>query len=100
MHLGVTTGAELARPMLRLGERSDGAVSADGKVAGCYLHGLFTSDAFRAGFLSRLGVAASGFGYEAMVEATLDKLADHLEASLDLDALLAAARPPILTKAA
>jgi hypothetical protein len=38
--------------------------------------------------------------YEAMVDATLDKLADHLEASLDLDALLDAARPPRLIKAA
>jgi hypothetical protein len=35
-----------------------------------------------------------------MVDATLDKLADHLESSLDLDAILAAARPPRLTRAA
>jgi adenosylcobyric acid synthase len=100
MHLGLTTGTGLGKPMLWLGERADGAISADGKVAGCYLHGLFASDAFRAAFLSRLGAAASGFGYEAMVDATLDRLADHLEASLDLDALLAAARPPRLVRAA
>ena len=100
MHLGVTRGAGLTRPMLRLGDRTDGAVSADGRVAGCYLHGLFASDAFRRAFLSRLGAAPSGLAYEAMVDATLDKLADHLEASLDLDALLAAARPPHLIKAA
>ena len=99
MHLGVTSGAGLTRPMLRLGDRTDGAVSADGRVAGCYLHGLFASDAFRRAFLSRLGAAPSGLAYEAMVDATLDKLADHLEASLDLDALLAAARPPHLIKA-
>jgi hypothetical protein len=34
-----------------------------------------------------------------MVDATLDRLADHLEASLDLDALLAAARPPRFVRA-
>jgi adenosylcobyric acid synthase len=100
MHLGVTTGTDLVRPMLRLGGRPDGAVSADGKIAGCYLHGLFASDLFRRDFLARLGAAPSDLNYEAAVDTTLDKLADHLEASLNIDALLAAARPPYLTKAA
>jgi adenosylcobyric acid synthase len=100
MHLGNTTGAGLARPMLRLGGRPDGAISADGKVAGCYLHGLFAGDQFRRAFLARLGAAPSTLAYEASIDATLDRLADHLEASLDLDAILAAARPPRLTRAA
>jgi len=100
IHLGVTTGAGVARPMLRLGGRTDGAVSADGRVAGCYLHGLFAGDAFRGAFLLRLGGASNGLAYEAMVDATLNKLADHLAASLDLQALLAAARPLRLVKAA
>ncbi len=93
MHMGTTTGAGLARPMLRLGERPDGAVSADGRVMGCYLHGLFAADAFRHGFLSRLrGRAVGGIAFEAEVERVLDGLADHLETHLDLDALLAVAR--------
>jgi adenosylcobyric acid synthase len=100
MHLGVTTGEGLTQPMLQLGERADGAVSADGKVAGCYLHGLFASDAFRRAFLARLGAAPSNLAYETMVNDTLDTLADHLAASLDLDAILAAARPLRFTKAA
>jgi adenosylcobyric acid synthase len=100
MHLGVTTGAGLGHPMLRLGGRPDGAVSADGKIAGCYLHGLFASDPFRRDFLARLGAAPSELSYEAVVDTALDKLADHLGASLDISALLAAARPPYLTKAA
>ncbi|HEX3500191.1 MAG TPA: cobyric acid synthase, partial [Stellaceae bacterium] len=41
MHVGTTTGPGMARPMLRLGDGGAGAVSADGRVAGCYLHGLF-----------------------------------------------------------
>jgi len=97
MHLGATTGPGLERPMLRLADRSDGAVSADGLVAGCYLHGLFASDAFRRCFLARLGAACGDFAYEHRVEATLDALADHLERHLDLSALLAAARPPRFT---
>jgi adenosylcobyric acid synthase len=100
MHLGQTTGAGLTRPMLHLSEHDDGAVSADGRVAGCYLHGLFARDAFRRAFVARLGAAPSDLVYEAMVERTLDQLADHLAVCLDLDAVLATARPPRLTKAA
>jgi adenosylcobyric acid synthase len=100
MHLGATTGPGLARPMLRLGARDDGAVSDDGLVAGTYLHGLFASDQFRREFLARIGAAPSHLAYEATIEATLDALADHLERHLDLDALLAASRPPRLSRAA
>ncbi|MGA8402458.1 MAG: cobyric acid synthase [Stellaceae bacterium] len=100
MHLGATSGAELERPMLRLGDRPDGAVSGDRRVAGCYLHGLFASDDFRRAFLVGLGGVASDFAYEATVENTLDALAEHLAAHIDLDAILAAARPPRFTKAA
>jgi adenosylcobyric acid synthase len=99
MHLGETTGPGLARPMLRLAGHNDGAVSADARVAGCYLHGLFASDPFRRGFLARLGGATGDFAYEPSIEATLDALAQHLEHHLDLDRLLAAARPPRLTAA-
>lgn len=100
MHLGETTGPGLARPMLRLGGQDDGASSADGLVAGTYLHGLFASDGFRRAFLQRLGAAPGAGAYEAMVEATLDALADHLESSLDLDAIFAASRAPRLNRAA
>jgi adenosylcobyric acid synthase len=100
IHLGTTGGPGLARPMLDLGGRPDGAVSADGTVAGCYLHGLFASDPFRRAFLGRLGVAGGAVAYEAMIESVLDRLADHLEQHLDLRALFAAARPPRLTRAA
>ena len=89
MHVGATTGPALSAPLLELNGRSDGAVSADGKVMGCYVHGLFSSDAFRAAFLRRLGGrATSGLAYERQIESTLDALAEHLESSLDLDAIL------------
>ena len=85
--------------MLDLAGRPDGAVSADGRVMGSYLHGLFASDAFRGTYLTRLGAAAS-VAYDAMIEDVLDRLAAHLEQHLDLAALLAAARPPRLTRTA
>jgi adenosylcobyric acid synthase len=83
--------------MLRLRHAADdGAVSADGRVMGCYLHGLLADDAFRGRFLARVRRrAAAPAAYAAGVEAALDGLADHLERCLDLDRLLglAAAMP-------
>ncbi|MBM3571701.1 MAG: cobyric acid synthase [Alphaproteobacteria bacterium] len=92
IHLGRTEGPDCARPLLRFGERGDGATSADGRIAGCYLHGLFGSDAFRAAYLAGLGARASGLVFEAAIEATLDRLADHVGRAIDLDRVLALAR--------
>ncbi len=93
MHVGATTGPDLARPLLRLGDRPEGAVSADGRVMGCYLHGLFAADVFRHAFLNRIRAReTSGLAYEAEVERTLDELAQHLERHLKLDRLLEVAR--------
>jgi adenosylcobyric acid synthase len=100
MHLGETTGPGLQRPMLQLEGGSDGCVSPDGLVGGCYLHGLFGSDPFRRAFVAALGGEPGAIAYEHQIETTLDALADHLESSLDLAALLAAARPPRLRRAA
>ena len=101
MHLGVTSGPGLARPMLDLEGRLDGAVSPDGRVGGCYLHGLFAGDAFRRSFLARLGAdVGADIAYDAMIDGILDRLADHLERHLDVAALLAASRVPRLTRAA
>ncbi len=93
MHIGVTSGPDRERPMLQLGDRREGAVSKDGCVMGCYLHGLFAADAFRQAFLGRIKTrAASGVAYDDQVEDTLDGLADHLERHLDLERLLEVAR--------
>jgi adenosylcobyric acid synthase len=92
IHIGRTEGPDRARPLFRIGGEEEGAQSADGRVAGAYLHGMFSSDGFRRAFLSGLGAVASGQSYEAEVDATLDRLAEHLETHLDLDALLAVAR--------
>ncbi len=88
MHIGRSDGPALARAWLEVEGRPEGARSADGRIEGCYLHGLFASDAFRQAYLGRLRArAASGVAFDATVEATLDGLADHLEAHLDVAAL-------------
>jgi adenosylcobyric acid synthase len=91
IHIGRTEGPDRARPFAVLDGAPEGATSADGRIIGSYLHGMFAIDAFRAAFLSGFG-EASALRYGAGVEATLDRLADHLEAHLDVDALLALAR--------
>jgi adenosylcobyric acid synthase len=102
MHVGRTAGPDTRRPLLEIGGRADGAVSVDGRVAGCYVHGLFAADDFRAAWLAglRQGRSRSGLDYEATVEATLDGLADHLERHVDIEGLLALAQAPRLMPAA
>ena len=95
MHVGRTTGAE--RPFLTLATGGhDGARSADGRVAGCYVHGLFAAASARAAFLAELG-AASGVGdYGAVVDAALDEIAETLAGAFDIAALTRIARLPNL----
>jgi adenosylcobyric acid synthase len=100
MHIGRTSGPDLGRPVLRFADgRKDGAVSADGRVMGCYVHGLFADDRQRASWLERLDAEPSGLEYEAAVEETLDRLAAHLERHIDCDALLGLACEPVIRTA-
>ena len=93
MHIGRTTG--ISRPLLRLADgKNEGATNASGTIAGCYIHGLLSDDRQRQHWLQRIGVNGSALDYEADVDATLDRLADHIEKYIDCDRLLALAREP------
>jgi adenosylcobyric acid synthase len=97
IHLGRTTREPGTAAMLTIDGRLEGAVSPGGRVMGCYLHGLFASDAFRHAFLGRVAEGATGsVAYEAQVEAALDTLAAQLERELDLNRLLQLARQPLV----
>ncbi|MDF2996611.1 MAG: cobyric acid synthase CobQ [Xanthobacteraceae bacterium] len=93
MHMGATEGPGRARPFCSIRGLPEGAVSMDGRVIGTYAHGLFADDRQRAAWLHRLGAGPSRVAYEDGVEATLDALAAHLEAHIDLDRLLSLAAP-------
>lgn len=72
---------------------SDGACAADGRIWGTHLHGLFHNDGFRRAWLSSLGWRPSGseLSYRQHKAAGYDRLADALEAALDvrqLDAII------------
>ncbi|MBZ9965511.1 cobyric acid synthase [Mesorhizobium sp. B292B1B] len=92
IHLGRTTGPDMLRPSAIINGAEDGAVSADGKVVGTYMHGLFGADAFRGRFLESLGVKGGGIDYRAEVERALDEVAAQLESHLDCDAIFSLAR--------
>ena len=89
IHLGQTGGKDTERPMLQLDDgRKDGAVSADGRVMGCYMHGLFAADGYRSHWIAGMGGGAgSMLDFEATVEEGLEALADHLETHADIAAL-------------
>jgi adenosylcobyric acid synthase len=98
MHVGRTAGPGSARPLLRFAKgKGDGAISPDGRIAGCYVHGLFADDRQRAHWLARIGAQASALDYEQDVEATLDALAAHLARHIAVDRLLGLARIPVLS---
>ncbi len=93
IHMGRTEGPDCARAWLEVQGRPEGAASANGRILGSYLHGIFSSDAFRAQYLSGLDVT-SETAYEDGVEQALDDLAAHLEQHMDLDLLLELAQTP------
>ncbi|ETD80947.1 cobyric acid synthase [Rhodobacter capsulatus] len=92
MHMGESFGPDLARPWLTLDGRPEGAISADGKVMGSYLHGIFGAAGFRGHWLAQLGVTAAVQDHDARIGAALDAFAAEIEADLDLDTLLDLAR--------
>jgi adenosylcobyric acid synthase len=98
IHIGQTHGPDHARPMLEITNTSgqtskDGARSVDGRVAGCYVHGLFSANGFRHRALAALGRDQEGtIDFQGEIDGVLDRLADHLENHLDIDGLFALAR--------
>ncbi len=100
MHIGISAGNDTRRPMMRFDDGSlDGALSADGRVAGCHVHGLFNSPTYRAALLTSLGAQSSGEDHLTSVNAALDELAAVLESTLDVEAMVRIAegeaeRPP------
>ncbi|MDR6669457.1 cobyric acid synthase [Rhizobium sp. 1399] len=83
IHLGVTRGADCERPAAIVDGLADGAVSADGRITGTYLHGLFGSDAYRARLLQSFGLSGEGGNYRESVDRALDEVAVDLEKHLD-----------------
>ena len=86
IHAGVTLGPALSNPAVKLAERNDGAVSADGQIMGTYLHGLFDHSEACEALLKWAGLAqVQRVDYRARQEADINRLADAIEEHLDLE---------------
>ncbi|AUW43018.1 Cobyric acid synthase [Rhizobium leguminosarum] len=83
IHLGITRGPDCIRPSAIIDGAPDGALSADGRIMGTYLHGLFGSDAYRARLLQSFGLSGERRNYRESVEQALDDVARELERHLD-----------------
>ncbi|WP_271300086.1 cobyric acid synthase [Sphingomonas sp. CV7422] len=93
IHAGVTRVAAGTAPLLRFADGADdGAVVADGRIAGCYVHGLFDRAEARAHLLAPLGVSSDGLDRREAIDAALDRIAATLERSMAIDALIILAR--------
>jgi adenosylcobyric acid synthase len=96
IHMGRTTAPAGTPNLVRITQRGndscdeiDGCRSDDGRVWGCYIHGIFANDAFRRGWLGTLGWRDRGV---VAPRDPYERLADHVEAHLDarqLDQLFA-----------
>jgi adenosylcobyric acid synthase len=85
IHAGVTRGEALEHPAVYLDGRGDGAYSEDGQILGTYVHGLFESTAACNALLRWAGLHDTpSLDYQALREANIDRLADTVEAHLDL----------------
>jgi len=88
IHAGRTTGPDTARPFLTQDEATPhGAMSANGRVAGCYIHGLFAAGTARAALLKTIGAASNNADHGTVVEAALDDLAAMVAQNFDIPGL-------------
>jgi adenosylcobyric acid synthase len=83
IHLGITRGPDCVRPSAIVDGAPDGALSPDGRIMGTYLHGLFSSDAYRARLLQSFGLSGEASNYRENVDRALDEVAGGLEQYLD-----------------
>jgi adenosylcobyric acid synthase len=91
IHCGMTQCDPHARPLLRLADGAEDGMEA-GRVAGCYVHGLFDDPASRAHWLARIGAASAGGARADVIDTALDAIAGKLEQVLDIERLLTIAK--------
>jgi adenosylcobyric acid synthase len=97
IHMGATQGGsgwlQIWRRNGDVVDVPEGAMSDDGRIWGCYLHGIFENAQFRRAWLAsltnapRLSTLPAEDGRNGRLEPILDRLADAVEAALDMQQL-------------
>ena len=89
MHIGETDGTDCTRHFAMFNDgRRDGAISADGRVMGTYVHGLLSATALRKALLAQIDVTSSETDHIAVVDRALDDIGNALEQHIDIEALV------------
>ena len=89
IHMGHSLGPALARPAFRLREGDHGAISSDNLILGGYLHGLADQPQALAALLRWAGLESTQvIDLQQIHQTNLDRLADVVAASVDMDNLL------------
>jgi len=86
IHAGISEGQGLNNAFAQLDDgRKDGVISADGKIMATYLHGIFEMPEALSALLQWAGLSSPQvFDYHALREQNIERLADTLEAHLDM----------------
>lgn len=88
IHMGTSAGPALERPATRLDGKPEGAISDDGRILATYVHGIFDDAEACNALLEWAGLRGGGaVDLAERREASLERLADYIEAELDLPAL-------------
>ena len=88
IHMGVSSGAALARPVHVIAGQAEGALSADGQVAGSYVHGLFDHPQACAAWLRWAGLSTQvAYDYTQLREQSLEQLAQSLRQHINWSSL-------------
>jgi adenosylcobyric acid synthase len=89
IHCGVSAGKALESPSVYLDGHADGAISPDGQILATYLHGFFDMPEGLQALLTWAGLTVEQtFDINTVREHQLERLADMLEAHLNMDAVL------------
>ena len=77
IHMGISHGAAMSRPLMHIDGRPEGARSADDQVLGTYLHGLFDTPAALQTLLQWAGLeGVTPLDLAALREQSLERIAD------------------------
>jgi adenosylcobyric acid synthase len=92
IHMGTTTGNTAWLNLTRRGDENmtvpDGNMSPDGRIWGCYVHGLFANEDLRHAWLTSLGWhEPAGAAMPASRAKSFDRLADAVLCAVDMQEL-------------
>ncbi len=90
IHMGVSSGPAMERPVVIFSDGSDGAMSGDRQILGSYLHGLFDHTEAAQALLKWAGLKENNksetpFDYNLLKESEFDRLAKTFAAHLDIN---------------